>query len=777
MSQLISQLAGNIYGYLSLAPGIVSGPVLDPNTVGSPITFSLASGITGIPYPTITYILFVNGSVVNSNASSGSNTSSNSGDTIDLVVNASNGIGTPVSRSSPSITVGAVQTFKPVILANPVIGKPLNYSTPGYSSGVNSQQWYRNNGSSGPVLIPGATGSTYTPSLTSTLGDSDVGAWFSIFVVTPTGHIRSQEFSTSNTVVSQTGLLSATSPSSGHPFAGTAANMITVFTTGTMRLAQSTGTSYIDTVVAPGIYAGSPTFGDVTLFPGGTIFNTSVYYIDSLTPPACISPSSAKPTTASRPAASTGIGFFTANGAIYDANGNLFKTRGMDRLHWDANQPGNDSGLFNAKANSHRIVIDPIQSWSGTNKPLMDAMVSNSVVPAPVFGYVKSSFQGTISGTTLTVISMNSGVIGVAPIVSPGSGGGFVATGVSGSTVITKQLTNTNGSGTPGKEGTYTISITATVSIPATMIYSNGTSGLTNPEMPIAAAQIWADQYNNFGPYERWMILNVCNEWGQSPSSFTATIASTVLTASGIIGTSQIYIGMKINGASTTPCTITGFGTGTGGNGTYTVDVSQTVGSSTTMTDVTWRDTNIAVVSKLRTAGYKGIIRIDAPGSGQDGGVFGRGWTLLNHSAAVLAADSQHNLTFSLHCYGIYQAGRLASLAQDLSTLSDSSNISFDIGEFGPANENGETASITTAQTLETISVAEACNLGRYDWAWDAPPSLTDTTLVYFANVYRATSNGYSTSNPADLTVKGQQVVLDPVYGLSYIAAPATVFP
>lgn len=66
-------------------------------------------------------------------------------------------------------------------------------------------------------------------------------------------------------------------------------------------------------------------------------------------------------------------------------------------------------------------------------------------------------------------------------------------------------------------------------------------------------------------------------------SNFDATISGTTLTVSAL-NTGTIKVGQVISGSGVTAGTaITAYGTGTGGVGTYTVDTSQTVGSTTTM--------------------------------------------------------------------------------------------------------------------------------------------------------------------------------------------------
>ncbi|MFM7234636.1 MAG: hypothetical protein ACKOZM_08590, partial [Flavobacteriales bacterium] len=71
---------------------------------------------------------------------------------------------------------------------------------------------------------------------------------------------------------------------------------------------------------------------------------------------------------------------------------------------------------------------------------------------------------------------------------------------------------------------------------------------------------------------------------GTGTAVFTGTISTTTLTVSAVTS-GTIALGMPITGAGVTAATIiTAFGTGTGGVGTYTVSISQTVSTATTIT-------------------------------------------------------------------------------------------------------------------------------------------------------------------------------------------------
>src|SRR5262249_45443807 len=57
---------------------------------------------------------------------------------------------------------------------------------------------------------------------------------------------------------------------------------------------------------------------------------------------------------AQRPSYNLGTGFFVSNGKLYDANGNEFRIRGVNKVHWDVMS----LGLSNANANATRWTID-----------------------------------------------------------------------------------------------------------------------------------------------------------------------------------------------------------------------------------------------------------------------------------------------------------------------------------------------------------------------------------------------------------------------------------
>lgn len=139
-------------------------------------------------------------------------------------------------------------------------------------------------------------------------------------------------------------------------------------------------------------------------------------------------------------------------------------------------------------------------------------------------------FTGSISGTTLTVTAITNGTIAVNQAL--------FGVGVTQETVITALGTGTGG------VGTYTINISQTVA---------------------------SEQMNS----------------ATVGAVVTGSISGTTLTVSGVTS-GTLYLGQTIQGSGVTAQTIiTALGTGTGGAGTYTVNNSQTV-SSTTLYGLNW---------------------------------------------------------------------------------------------------------------------------------------------------------------------------------------------
>jgi hypothetical protein len=105
-----------------------------------------------------------------------------------------------------------------------------------------------------------------------------------------------------------------------------------------------------------------------------------------------------------RPSYNKGTGFFVVGNKLYDANGNEFRIRGVNHLHWDA--PG--IGIPKTGANTERWVIDFGQSAS-TNVGLMQKSIANKIVPMP------GNWDGTCNESSSTLSNIVSRWVATAP--------------------------------------------------------------------------------------------------------------------------------------------------------------------------------------------------------------------------------------------------------------------------------------------------------------------------------------------------------------------------
>jgi mannan endo-1,4-beta-mannosidase len=185
-----------------------------------------------------------------------------------------------------------------------------------------------------------------------------------------------------------------------------------------------------------------------------------------------------------------------------------------------------------------------------------------------------------------------------------------------------------------------------------------------------------------------------------------------------------------------------------------------------------WRDSYISAIASLRAAGYLGPLMIDSGNCGQDTADF------LSYSTAVFQSDPQKNVIFGFHFYGLGEGPPYSTVEQmttiftELAALSKTQGMVFAITEFGPGKDVGP--SPTTVTPGQVIAAAEANGLGWLAWAWDdnnlAGGGSNDSwfSMTYVGpGVYTQTS---------DLTNYGQDVVLNPAYGLQVLAKPASIF-
>ena len=229
-------------------------------------------------------------------------------------------------------------------------------------------------------------------------------------------------------------------------------------------------------------------------------------------------------------------------------------------------------------------------------------------------------FNGSISGTTLTINTLTSGIIVPGQILT-GTGvsnvtlftgsipisssiltvssvtSGTIITGLilSGSTINTGTLiTGQLPGGTPGGAGTYTVSINQTVATTSASI----TGYSTNTQI---VNQLSGGSFGGVGTYtvsisQNVSSVNMISNFSNS-CLFTGTIAAgppTILTVTAVT-TGYITIGTILTGTNVTSgTTVVAQLTGTvaGGIGTYLLNLSSTVGTSTTITGALFNNNN-----------------------------------------------------------------------------------------------------------------------------------------------------------------------------------------
>jgi mannan endo-1,4-beta-mannosidase len=201
-------------------------------------------------------------------------------------------------------------------------------------------------------------------------------------------------------------------------------------------------------------------------------------------------------------------------------------------------------------------------------------------------------------------------------------------------------------------------------------------------------------------------------------------------------------------------------------------------------TDHSWRDAYIDEVNKLRkgadnTLGtaddITNMIMIDAGQWGQDYN------TLKYDAQAVEDADPQHNVLFSIHLYGQWRDDSRAfeeSPTNDFGpwdintglTQLKSANLPLLVGEFAfenfrDFNSGGPFASYRTTKLLQTLNTLD---VGWMGWSYNGS---SPQSLNFLTNLNNTTYNSNT-----DLSDWGNVLVNDPTYGLKASAQRASVF-
>jgi hypothetical protein len=405
--------------------------------------------------------------------------------------------------------------------------------------------------------------------------------------------------------------------------------------------------------------------------------------------------------TVSRPPYNTGNGFFVLNGKLYDANGNEFRIRGVDRTHYDSNAM---AGIAKSGANAVRIFVET--NYGASVAELVNIVqtqhIDQNEVPIPT---APSTTAGTLTSCSSDTAVLESVVAN------------WVATASSWTPLDKYQIINIANEWGPVNSTVWRDSyISAVSSMRAagylgTLLIDTGGCGQDDFDLNTYAAQVLAadPQHNLMFAYHVYGGTTPYQAPIASVSGEVITLNSTSAThpfAPSFNGTNNSYSGiaqMVIQSAS---------------GQLTTIPVLQNVGGT--------------------------------PGA----------WTVT--ATAPLPAIAAGA---TLYDWGNYQMRipRLAALA--------SQGIVVAITEFGPGKNIGPSPTMVTPG--EVITTAEANNVGWAAWSWDdnnlanCQSDNTGFSMTYNCAIY---------TQPSDLTNYGQDVVLNPTYGLSVLAKPASIF-
>lgn len=118
----------------------------------------------------------------------------------------------------------------------------------------------------------------------------------------------------------------------------------------------------------------------------------------------------------------------------------------------------------------------------------------------------------------------------------------------------------------------------------------------------------------------------------------------------------------------------------------------------------TWLADTVASIHRLRNAGFRHTLMVDAPDWGQDWS-----FTMRDNAATVFRSDPQRNTVFSVHMYGAFDR---AVKVTDYLDHYVNAKIPIVVGEFGFKHSDGEVDEDTI------MSHARAHGIGYLGWSW-----------------------------------------------------------
>ena len=316
----------------------------------------------------------------------------------------------------------------------------------------------------------------------------------------------------------------------------------------------------------------------------------------------------------------------------------------------------------------------------------------------------------------------------------------------------------------------------------------------SDPNKLAAIVSTWVEQAQQWRKLDRYFILNIANEWGPSDSIVwrdayigaigrlrTAGYRGAILIDSGGCGQDMQDLAKYSQSVfESDPQKNVIFAVHLyGGTNDYSAPIRAVQkGDPTIVTldrsspahpfasNFNGSNNSYSGISAYQISGIRGMLQLNGsqPARQNVGGSPGA-WTV------TLLVDSTRWANYagggSLVDYNGNYAVRMARLAD----LSKDTGAAYIVGEFGPGRNIGPSpTSVTPAQI---ITAADANGVGWIAWAWDdndLPGCKSDNnwfSMTYSCGTY---------DRPSDLTIFGQEVVLNPSYGIAPLGRPATIF-
>ncbi|GAA4254289.1 hypothetical protein GCM10022255_058430 [Dactylosporangium darangshiense] len=162
-----------------------------------------------------------------------------------------------------------------------------------------------------------------------------------------------------------------------------------------------------------------------------------------------------------------------------------------------------------------------------------------------------------------------------------------------------------------------------------------------------------------------------------------------------------------------------------------------------------WTADTKGAIARLRAAGLRHLLMVDAPNWGQD-------WSgvMRDNAPAVFASDPRHNTVFSVHMYGVYST---AAKVTDYYDAFRRTGLPLVVGEFGWKHTDGDVDEDTI------MSGAQQRGIGYLAWSWSGNSGGVE---------YLDMADGF---DPGRLTEWGERVFNGPD-GIKATAREAAVF-